>query len=135
MKVYAVAALVLCLAGCNKSSIDTKEAVRQGVIDYFATRKDVNIGSMKVEVAAVTFKENEADATVAVMPKGGEAAQPVTFHYTLERKGNRWVVKPRPGGSGHGAMPMGENPHGAAPPGGAQGGGAIPPGHPPVPQK
>jgi hypothetical protein len=125
---------MFCLAGCNKGNIDTKEAVRQGVIDYFASKKDVNVGSMKVDVSAVTFKENEADATVAVLPRGGEG-QPMTFRYTLERKGNRWVVKPKAGGSGHGAMPAGANPHGAMPPAGAENpAGGMPPGHPAVPE-
>jgi hypothetical protein len=133
VKVYAIGVLMVCLTGCNKASIDTKEAVRQGVIDYFAGRKDVNVGSMKVDVASVTFKENEADATVAVTAKGG-GGQPMTFHYTLERKGSRWVVKPKSGGQGaHGAMPTGENPHGATPPGGA--GGTVPPGHPDIPKQ
>ena len=133
---------VLCLVGCNKGSIDTKEAVRQGVIDYLASRQNLNVSSMNVDVSSVTFKENEADAMVSFAPKGA-GGQPVSIPYTLERKGNRWVVKPRTGGgSPHGGgamppgMPSGENPHGAMPPGGAESpGGAMPPGHPAVPQK
>jgi hypothetical protein len=142
VKASALIGLVLCLVGCNKSGIDTKEAVRQGVIDYLAGRQDINVSSMNLDVTAVTFKENEAEATVAFLPKGGGAAQPVSFSYTLERKGNRWVVKPKATGSGknpHG-MPMGEspNPHGAMPPAGGEmpgGGGTMPPGHPAVPKK
>jgi hypothetical protein len=128
---------MLCLVGCNKGSIDTKEAVRQGVIDYLAGRQNLNVSSMNVQVSSVTFKENEADAMVSFAPKGA-GGQPVSIPYTLERKGNRWVVKPRAGGgSPHGgAMPSGENPHGAMPPGGADTpSGAMPPGHPSVPQK
>jgi hypothetical protein len=136
VKVYALPVLMLCLVGCNKGNIDTKEAVRQGVIDYLAGRQNLNVTSMKVEVSSVTFKENEADAMVSFAPKGA-GGQPVTIPYTLERKGNRWVVKPRAaGGSPHGgAMPSGENPHGAMPPGGMEAPGAMPPGHPAVPQK
>jgi hypothetical protein len=135
--------LLLCLVGCNKGNIDTKEAVRQGVIDYLAGRQGLNVSSMNVEVTAVTFKENEADATVAFVPKRGGGGQPISIPYTLERKGSRWVVKPRAGGgSPHGgAMPPmgGEAPSGAMPPGHPTGGaapsGAMPPGHPAVPQK
>jgi len=133
--------LVLCLVGCNKGSIDTKEAVRQGVIDYLAGRQNLNVSSMNVDVSSVTFKENEADAMVSFTPKRG-GGQPVSFPYTLERKGNRWVVKPKaPGQNPHGggampSMPSGENPHGAMPPGGAETpGAAMPPGHPAVPPK
>jgi hypothetical protein len=128
---------MVCLLGCNsKGNIDTKEAVRQGVIDYLAGRQNLNVGSMNVEVSSVTFKENEADAVVSFAPKGG-GGQPVSIPYTLERKGNRWVVKPRANGqSPHGGMPSGENPHGATPgDGSAAPPGAMPPDHPPVPQK
>jgi hypothetical protein len=139
VKASALAVLLLCLVGCSsKGSIDTKEAVRQGVIDYLAGRQNLNVSSMNVSVTSVTFKENEADAMVSFAPKGGGGGQPVSIPYTLERKGNRWVVKPRAAGeSPHGgAMPSGANPHGAAPPsGGAGPAESVPPGHPPVPQK
>ena len=137
---------MLCLVGCNKGNIDTKEAVRQGVIDYLASRQNLNVSSMNVEVTSVTFKENEADATVSFAPKGAGGGQPVSIPYTLERKGSRWVVKPHAaGGSPHGggmpggmppggSMPSGENPHGAMPPAGGETG-TMPPGHPAVPQK
>ena len=136
VRVFAVAVtfLLACLAACSHGNIDTKEAVRQGVIDYLAGRQNLNVGSMNVEVASVVFKENEAQATVAFVPKGSTGA-PVTIPYTLERKGNRWVVKPHaagqnPHGGPMGGMPMGENPHGAMAPEGT-----LPPGHPTVPQK
>ena len=79
MKVYALPVLVLCLAGCNKGSIDTKEAVRQGVIDYLASSPEPQrqLDERRREFA-VTFKENEADAMVTVQTKGGEG-QPMTF--------------------------------------------------------
>jgi|SRR5215469_6564672 hypothetical protein len=140
VKAYALSVLVLCLVGCNKGNIDTKEAVRQGVIDHLAGQSNLNISSMNVEVTSVTFKENEADALVAFTPKGGGTGQPISFRYTLERKGNRWVVKARPssGQNPHGSpTPMGENPHGAMPPAAGEmpGGSTMPPGHPAVPQK
>jgi hypothetical protein len=129
---------MLSLLGCNKGNVDTKEAVRQGVIDYLAGRSNLNVSSMNVEVTSVTFKENEANATVTFAPKGGATGQPISIPYALERKGNRWVVKARPTGQSlHGVAPPGENPHGAMPPAGGEmpGGGAMPPGHPAVPAK
>jgi hypothetical protein len=133
---------MLCLAGCNKGNIDTKEAVRQAVIDYLAGRQNINISSMNVEVTSVTFKENEANAMVTFAPKGGGGGQPFPIPYTLERKGNRWVVKPRASGQNPhgGAAPSGEGtPAGEMPPGhpgvGGAPGGQMPPGHPAVPQK
>jgi hypothetical protein len=122
MKAVALALTALALAGCNRG-IENKEAVRQGVIDYLANRKNLNVGSMNVSVTAVTFKQNEAEATVAFAPKGsGGSAQGMTMRYTLERQGSRWVVKQRSDSGQHGAgMP------------GMGGMGEMPPGHPSVP--
>lgn len=107
---------------------------------------------MSVDVTAVTFKGNEADATVSFAPKGSTGAgQGMTIRYVLERKGNRWVVKGRSGGANAhgagggmpggmpGAMPGGANPHGGTMPEMPGGAGAqspspgdLPPGHPAV---
>jgi hypothetical protein len=117
----------LALVGCHHN-IGNEEAVKQGVMDYLATRQGLNIGSMNVSVASMVVRENEVDATVVFSPKGSNAAQPMTIHYLLEKKGDRWVVKPRAGG--------GQNPHGGGmgmpAPGGSPAGG-LPPGHPAMP--
>ena len=111
---------VLFLGGCSRG-LETKEAVRQGVIDHLAKRSGINVGSMQVDVTSVSFRGNEADATVSFRAKGGGAGQGMTMNYTLEKKGNAWVVKSRSdaGGSPHGSM-------------GAPGGGQMPSGHPPI---
>ncbi len=95
-------------------------------MDYLATRQGLNVDSMNVSVASMVVRENEVDATIVFSPKGSNAAQPMTIHYLLEKKGDRWVVKPRAGG--------GQNPHGGMgmPPGGSPTG-ALPPGHPAMP--
>ncbi len=131
-----VCALALAPVGCNRGGgIENKEAVRQGVVDYLSSRSNLNVASMNVDVTSVTFKGNEADATVSFAPKGaGGAGQGMSMRYTLERKGNRWVVKGRAdsgknahgmgGPGGEGAMPPmpGQNPPA----------GELPPGHPPM---
>lgn len=119
----ALAALAL-LAGCNRG-LESKEAVRQAVIDYLATRANMNVASMQVDVVSVAFRQNEAEATVNFRPKGAEGGTGMTMTYKLERLGNRWVVKARStaGGTQHG---------------GTLGSGMeLPAGHPPVgtPQK
>ena len=151
VKLVALFAAVLALAGCNRGGIETKEAVRQGVVDYIASRTNLNMASMNVDVTAVTFKGNEADATVSFAPKGSGAAQGMSMRYTLERQGKRWVVKGKSDKGGHGAgmggaMPGGMPPGGMPPSGmggmsphGAPGAGEtqppvgqMPPGHPSV---
>lgn len=132
MKLHFVllAAVLLMLTACNRAQQNT-EAVRQGVVKYLASRP--GLSEMQVDVSSVTFRDNEADAVVAVRPKGSnDPASGMTMRYTLERKGADWVVKPRSGASPHaGAMPS-EMPQGMPPAGGA-GEAKMPPGHPTTP--
>lgn len=140
VKPVALLALALALlAGCNKKGPQNKEAVRQGVIDYLNSRTNLAMSSMNVDVTAVTFKDKEADATVAFSPKGsGGASQGMTMRYTLEWKNDRWVVKGKAdsghGGAMGGAMGggMGGAMGGANPHGGGTDLPAMPPGHPPT---
>lgn len=116
--------VALLLSGCSQN-IESKEAVRKGVISHLSGRAGLDVNSMDVEVTAVSFRGAEADATVSFRPKGsGDASAGMQMQYTLERKGNEWTVK--------GKREAGASPHGGMP--GAPGGGAgnLPQGHPPV---
>jgi len=114
---------MLSLAACNRG-LESKEAVRQGVIDHLAARQ-FNMPALSVEVTSVRFDGTHADAVVSITPKGGPAGAGMTMPYKLERQGGKWVVlggsgSPHPGGSvppGAG-MPGMANPHGGgmAPP-------------------
>jgi hypothetical protein len=125
VKLTFIAALV-CLMGSCGGNIHNTEAVRQGVIDHLSSRKnlDLDLNAIDLQVTSVSFRENEVDATVSFRAKTGNA-QGMSMRYTLERKGNKWVVKTK--------ADTGGSPHGAA---GGQGGGGgqLPPGHPPVQQ-
>lgn len=115
------------MAGCGNRAAQNEAAVRQGVIDYLAQRSDLNLSTMQVDVTSVSFRQNEADATVSFRPKGsGGAASGMSMRYTLERKGSKWVVK----GRGRSGM-AGQAPHGA---GGMpqQEDSKLPPGHPQI---
>ncbi len=113
------------LAGCGRGAQQSPEAVRTAVMDYLAKRGSINVASMQIDVVSVSFRENEADATVSFRPKGGDAAGAgMTMQYTLVKEGGNWVVKGRPeGASAHGAegpaageMPSGHPPVSATPP-------------------
>ncbi len=121
------------LAGCSKN-IQTNDAVKQGVVNHLAQSKSIQLAAMDLEVTAVTFKDNLAEATVSIKPKGGAAAAGMQMQYTLEKKGDAWVVqKKADGGAGHGAVVPGGM-GGMAPstemP--AMPAGEMPPGHPPA---
>lgn len=136
LRILIPALLIFIGVGCKKS-IATNDAVRKGVLEHLSNNKGLNVESMDIEITQVTFRDTEADATVSFKPKGGDAAAGMSMKYTLERKGNDWVVKKNPSaGGGHGmAMPGGM--------GGGMGSGAgsgmgagqgmqMPPNHPPM---
>jgi len=138
MRLLAICAVcALFLPSCAKD-IQNKDAVRQGVVDHLKARKnlDLDLSSMQLEVTAVTFRENEADATVSFVPKGASASQGMSMKYTLVRSGDVWQVKQKAEttNSPHSGGAV-ANPHGAesAQPGAAPAGSALPPGHPPMP--
>jgi hypothetical protein len=134
VKFLAVIALLTCVfTGCNRAS-ESKEAIRESIINSVSSK--VNVGSMDVDVTSISFKGNEADATVSFRPKGAGPSSGLQMQYTLEQKSGKWVVKDKAqaGGSPHGA-PQGSGPSGAEQPnphGGAGAGGELPPGHPPL---
>lgn len=118
MRFLATIVAVACVfTGCNRAS-QSKEAIRESVINYVSGK--VNVGSMDVDVTSIAFKGNEADATVSFRPKGSGPGSGLQMRYTLEQKSGKWVVKDKAqsGGSPHGA-PM--NP---------ERGGELPSGHP-----
>ncbi|HET8547539.1 MAG TPA: hypothetical protein VFL57_06040 [Bryobacteraceae bacterium] len=121
--------LVLMLgSGCNRAP-KNQEAIRQGVIDHLRKNAALDLSAMTVEVTSVTWRGNEADATVAFKPKNMPDSG-MSMNYTLENQSGRWQVKKRAGSA------AGENPHRGASSGGAAGTGEsgtqLPPGHPPV---
>jgi hypothetical protein len=118
-KTPLIAALLL-LAACTKD-IQNSDAVRNSIVDYLKARQEktgLNMDMMKVDVSSVTFSSagKEAHASVMFTPKAGGSG--MQMGYTLDRKGDVWVVRPHAEG--------GENPHGAA------GLPSLPPSHPPV---
>jgi len=123
LKLLLPLALVL-LAGCKKN-IQTNEAIRDAVLKHLSANSGLHVAAMDVDVAAVTFRDNDADATITFKPKGAPASQGMSMRYSFERQGDAWVVKKKSDSGAHagGAMP-GATPEGA--------GGAMPAGHPPV---
>jgi hypothetical protein len=116
----ALWAIVVALAAstaCHRSNPSAE--IREGVIDYLSKRSNLNVSGMNVDVTSLVVRQNEADAVVSFTAKGANPGQPMSMRYTLERKGDRWVVKDK--------AEAGASPHGTAP-----AGGELPPGHPPV---
>ncbi len=133
VRICAILLLIFSLAACNRG-IQNNDAVRQGVIDHLA-KAGLNVKGMDVTLSSVQYNGKQADATVAITPKGGSSAQGMSMKYHLEQQGNQWVVTGRqettgnPHGKGAtmpGAAPGAANPHegGAMAP--SEGGAAMP---------
>ena len=123
--------LIFCLAGCHRGA-ENNDAVRQGVLDYLAT-KGMTAASMDINLVSVKFNGEAADAVVSFAAKGTGAGQ-MQISYHLEQKDGKWKVVGRqdanqhgggaavPGGAPQGAAPAGADPHGGAVPAPGAGG-------------
>ena len=118
----------LLLAACGRKNIENKDAIRQAVVEYLSARQaqtGLDMSTMDVNVLAMTFERDTARATVEFRVKNSEAG--MQLNYTLDRKGDKWVVQARQdAGQGHGVVqpPSGDSPGGT---------GQLPPGHPSIP--
>jgi hypothetical protein len=127
VRIASLLLVLLTLAACNRGS-QSKDAVRQGVLDYLAG-KGLNMGGMDVKITDVKFNGERAEASVSITAKGGPQGTGMSPVYLMEQKNGKWTVTGRketgepPHGAG--AMPPGAaNPHGGAvPPAPAAGGG------------
>jgi hypothetical protein len=116
----------LLLAACARKNIDNQDAVRAAVMEYLTTRQaqtGLDLKTMDIEITEMRFQQDEAHATAVFKIKGTDAG--MSLPYTLDRKGDKWVVRPRQ---------ESDNPHGNALPSGAPVE-ALPPGHPGVGSK
>ena len=125
----SVLLLLVSLAACNRGT-QSKDAVRQGVIDHL-NAVGLNINGMNVEVTSVQFNGDHADASVSISPKGGPGGAGMQTVYSMEQKAGKWVVTGRKdaGGVPHGggaAPQTAPNPHGGGAPSAAPGGAAMP---------
>ena len=95
MKRIALLAAALLLAACARKNIENKEAIRQAVVEYLNSRQaqtGLDMSTMDVNVTAMAFERDTARATVEFRVKNGDAG--MQLNYTLDRKGDKWVVQP-----------------------------------------
>jgi hypothetical protein len=121
VKKLALTAVAMLLAACSRD-IQTTDAVREGVLEYLNARSaqtGIDMNMVQLEVTSVSFEKTQARATVSFRPKGGGQGG-MSMSYTLDRQGDKWVVRPRP--------VSGEGPHSMPPLN-------LPPGHPPAGSK
>jgi len=126
MKILAlmVAGALVLLAACNRGAkLETEPAVRQALERYLASRSNLNMQGMDLQIAGIQFRGQQAQVDVVFKAKGGgdTPGGTMSMRYTLNRRGDRWEVGPQ--SSAHG---------GATPPAGSGAPVEMPPGHPAV---
>lgn len=126
--VVLLGAMVFFAVAC-KSKTDQKEAMRAGVIKHLAALNMLDMSKMDVNVTQATINRNQAQAQVEIRAKGGDSAagNAMQIGYTMEKRGEEWVVLKSTGMSGGMQHPG----PGQAPPAGTAPG-VMPPGHPNV---
>jgi len=85
----------LLLAACAQKNIENKDAIRQAVLEYLSSKQaqtGLDVSAMDVDVTAMAFERDTARATVLFKVKNGDGG--MQMNYTLDRKGDKWVVRP-----------------------------------------
>lgn len=119
-----VAGALVLLPACSRGGkIETEAAVRQALERYLASRPNLNMQGMDLQIAGIQFRGQQAQVDVVFKAKAGgeKPGGSMSMRYTLNRRGDRWEVEPQ--SSAHG---------GATPPAGSGAPAEMPPGHPPV---
>jgi hypothetical protein len=120
-----VAAMALLLTACTRRPAESEDAVRQAIEKYLATRSNLNMAGMSIQVGAMRFHDDRAEADVVFKARSDSKAV-MSMHYSLRQNGTNWEVIPQ--GGGH---------PGATPPPSEAGAGStgtpnLPPGHPSI---
>ena len=119
----AMAIGLLLGPACSRGpAIESEAAVRQALERYLASRPNLNMQGMEMQVSAIKFRNQKAEADVTFRAKN-DAKATMSMRYTLRRQGRKWEVEPQASGSGHGSM---------MPPAGTSRPADLPSGHPPT---
>jgi hypothetical protein len=101
-RLLIVIGLTLMSAACQRS-IETKEHVRNDLMEYFSSKVGLDMKTLDVDVTKVNFVNHEAHATVSFHQKDDPSVnRGMVMLYTLTPKDGHWVVKNRADSQGRG---------------------------------
>ncbi len=116
---YLSLAAVLLLTACG-NDLKSRENVRQAILSRLQDHSGLDLKNLDVNVTALTFDKDKANATVFFHPKSDSKLDGgMTMKYTLTERDGKWVVASVADSQGHGVA-------GSAPAGSTE----LPPGHP-----
>jgi hypothetical protein len=112
---------IVVLASCRNENRN-RNAVQEAILHRLQASTGLDLKSLDVTTASVSFEKNLAYATVAFHPKNDPSITGgMTMKYTLEERNGKWVVVNVADSQGHG---LGGH--------GASGASQLPAGHPPI---
>ena len=116
---YLSLAVGCCLTAC-RDDLKNRDNVRQAILSRLQDHSGLDLKNLDVNITALTFNKNTANATVFFHPKNDSKLDGgMTMKYTLTERDGKWVVANVADSQGHG-MP------GASPADSTD----LPPGHP-----
>jgi len=83
-------------------------------LTHLSKNAALDVNQLAIDVTDVKFNGNEATATVSIKPKSAPE-QAMSMSYTLERQGEKWLVKGKAAGHAGGGGGMGAPMEGGAP--------------------
>jgi hypothetical protein len=93
-------AALLFTAGC-KAKPDEREALRLGVVRHLAAVQGLNMPNMEINIKQFSVNGDQATAQVEIRAKGAEAAAgSMQLAYSLEKRGDEWIVVKRAAAGG-----------------------------------
>jgi hypothetical protein len=89
----------ISVSGGCKAKQDDKVAIRTGVIRYLTSLNMLNLSAMDINITQATVNGNQAQAQVEIRAKNAEPGNSMQLTYSLEKRGEDWVVlKSQPAG-------------------------------------
>jgi hypothetical protein len=114
-------AVALLLTAC-RNDLKSRDNVRQAILSRLQDHSGLELKNLDVNITALTFDKNTANATVFFHPKNDSKLEGgMTMKYTLTERDGKWVVASVADSQGHGMA--GSSPAGST---------DLPPGHPPL---
>ena len=116
----------ISVGGCQTQTKAAPDGIREGIEQHLSSLKTLNLSAMNMNVTSQSVNGDTAQAQVEFTPKtGAPAGATMRVSYSLEKRGNQWVVvktnalggaidHPSPGANPH-AQPGRADVHGNLP--------------------
>lgn len=93
LAIVLLAVAFLSASGCQKAQKTDSESIREGIELHLNSLKTLNLSAMDMKIAETSLSGNTAAVLVEFSPKNGApSGATMKVSYSLERRGDTWVV-------------------------------------------